>query len=147
MKRIKITEAQAKRLNLISENTDPISSFEHFCRIKAQEVDRLYSKLTVMSIGEIINNEVNVAKLTEMLDKIESEVRAGSRMSYQHIKNMPEDNSDLRIDDAEDLVMDKLTPLQLFVMDLERLQNSIDDSRLTTSFNDINPLDITGLQK
>jgi hypothetical protein len=147
MKRIKITEGQAKRLKLISENTDPLSSYEHFCKIKAQEVNRLYTRIINITIAEIISNEVNIDKLNEMLNKIESEVRIGSRRAYQYIKNMPEADLDLRIDNAEDMVTDKLTPLQLLTMDLEKLQNSIQESRLTKSFNDINPLDITGLQK
>ena len=147
MKRIKITEGQAKRLKLISENTDPLSSYEHFCQIKAQEVNRIYSKVISITIAEIISNEVNIGKLNDMLNKIESEVRIGSRRAYQYIKNMPEADLDLRIDNAEDVVMDKLTPLQLLAMELEKLQNTVQESRLTKSFNDINPLDITGLQK
>lgn len=147
MKRIRITEDQAKRLKLINENTDPLSSYEHFCKVKAQEVNRIYSRVISISISEIISNEVNMGNLNDMLSKIESEAHIGSRRAYQHIKNMPEADLDLRIDNAFDVVMNKLTPLQLIVMDLEKLQNSIQESDLTKSFKDITPIDITGLQE
>ena len=147
MKRIKITEGQAKRLKLISENTDPLSSYEHFCKIKAQEVNRIYSRVIGITIAEIINNEVNISELNEMLNKIESEVSIGYRRAYHYIKNMPEADLDLRIDNASDIVMHKLTPLHSMVMDLEKLQDSSLESKVTKSFNDTKPLDITGLQK
>ena len=46
--KITITEAQAKRLNLIKEDTSPIDLFEQLCKNKVQEVNNLYSKISVI---------------------------------------------------------------------------------------------------
>ena len=59
---------------------------------------------------------------------------------------MPESDLDIRIDKAHDLVNDRLTPLQLITMDLERLQSANTSHNYVKAFSDIKPLDITGIQ-
>lgn len=144
--KIKITESQAKRFKLLNENADPLSQFEKLCSIKIQEINKLYNRVTALSIYEILHKEMDMASIYSLLDKIENDLQMGDRDAYAYIKNRPEEDLDLRIDKAHDNVMNRLTPLQLIVMDLEKLQLSTEEHDLTKAFKDIKPIDISGLQ-
>lgn len=145
MKKIIITEDQAKRLNLINEDINPLSQYEQFCKVRVEEVNKLYSRVTSISIGEILNNDVNMEQMNGLLDKIENDMRAGNKRAYDYINNLPESDLDIRIDRAYDTVNDKLTALQLIVMDLEKLQLSTEQHNLLKSFSDVKPLDINDI--
>ena len=145
--KIKITEDQAKRLNLINEDVNPLTQYEAFCKQMIEKVNKVYLHVTAISIAEILNNQVNMEEINSQLDKIESEVYNGSRRAYQYIANLPEDTDlDIRIDNANSLVMDKLTPLQLITMDLEKIQLSIEQHDITGPFKDVKPMDISDMQ-
>ena len=144
--KIKITEDQAKRLKLISENANPLSQFELFCKSKIQEINKLYVNVTNLSVAEIINNDIEMASISGTLDKIESDLHVSNNRAYQYINTLPESDLDVRIDRAYDSVKDKLNSLQIIVMDLERLQLSSLDHSLTASFEDTKPKDITNIQ-
>lgn len=144
--KIKITENQAKRLKLISEDSNPLSQFEHFCAVKVQEVNKLYGKIINITIAEIAQNEVSMKAINGVLDKIDQEIHVGNKRTYDYINNLPDEDLDLRIDRASSSVMDKLTPLQLISMDLEKLQEAIQERNLLAPFKDLKPLDISGLQ-
>jgi hypothetical protein len=146
MKKIKITEGQAKRLKLITENIDPLTEFEQLCKQKAEEVNKLYTHVTGFSIIEILTNQIDMAEISNRLDRIENEVSLGDRKAYAYINGLSEEDLDVRIDRAHDLVTDKLTPLQIITMDLEKLQLTSEEHNLTKAFGDIKSLDITGLQ-
>jgi hypothetical protein len=145
--KIKITEIQAKRLNLISEDIDQVLSFEQFCKTKLAEVNKWYVKIAGISIEEILHNEVNMEKINDYLNKIESDIRTENRKAYNYINNLPEDDLDIRIDRAEDTVLGKLTSLQLITMDLEKLQLSLESNKIKDMFKDVQPIDITDIQK
>lgn len=144
--KIKITEEQAKRFKLISEDTNPLSQFEQFCATKVQDVNKLYSKVISTSVNEILNGEVNLKDINNILDKIEGDVHTGYKRSYNYINSLPDEDLDVRIDRASDSVMSKLTVLQLLVMDLEKLQLSGQQHSITRLFKDVKPMDITDLQ-
>jgi hypothetical protein len=145
--KIKITEDQARRLKLITENSDVLLQFEELCKAKIQEINTLYNRVTSYSIYEILHKEIDMAGIYEILDKIENEVNHGNRKAYSFIKNSSESDLDIRIDNAHDRVTNKLTPLQIIVMDLEKLQLSTEEHDLTNAFKDIKPIDITDYQK
>lgn len=144
--KIIITEGQAKRLKLINENTDPLTQFEYLCKSKIQEINKLYTKVTNLSIHEILHKEIDMGNLYKILENIENNLMMADKKSYDYIKTLPEANLDDRIDSAHDSVSDRLRPLQIIVMDLEKLQLSTEEHSLTQPFNDIKPLDITNLQ-
>lgn len=144
--KIKITENQAKRLKLINENTDTLSQFEQFCKSKVQELNNLYTKVTNLSIYEILHKEVNMGEIYKMLDKIENDLMLADKKTYDYINTLPEADLDVRIDKSHDMVTNRLTPLQIIVMDLEKLQSSTEEHSLTKPFSDIKPLDITNIQ-
>jgi hypothetical protein len=141
--KIRITENQAKRLNLIKEDVNPLIKFEEYCKIKVKEINSLYNNMMMVSIGNIVNNEIDTGKLKNRLDEMESEMNDMNKRAYDYINNLPDGDLDLRIDRATDMVSNKLTSLQLIVMDLEKLQELIEEHNLTNSFSDIKPIDIT----
>ncbi len=146
--KIIITEEQAKRLNLINEDTNPLAQFEKFCQLRLEHVNQLYLKVSSITINEILNNQVDMSEINKELDKIEDAVRKGSRIAYQYINNRPESEEglDIRIDDAEFKVSQRLNALQLVTMDLEKLQVSIEQHDIAAPFHDVKPMDIGGIQ-
>jgi len=145
--KIKITEAQAKRLNLINEDNNPLAQFEKFCQLRLEHVNQLYLKVASLSINEILHNQVDISDINKELDKIEDAVRKGSRIAYQYINNRPESEElDIRIDNAEFSVSQRLNALQLITMDLEQLQVSTEQHETTKPFHDVKPMDIGGTQ-
>jgi hypothetical protein len=144
--KIKITEAQAKRLGLINENIDPLSQYEEYCKKMVEKVNAIYRNVINITIDDLIHNTVNMEEINDELNNIESAVRSGSNKAYAYIQNLPEEDLDIRIDRASDLVNDRLTPLQLITMDLERLQSANTSHNYAKAFSDIKPLDITGMQ-
>ncbi len=144
--KIKITEAQANRLKLLKEDMNPLAQFEKFCKDKVQEVNNLYLKVTSITISDILNKEVNIQEINHQLDIIERDLMMGNKRAYLYIDKMPDEGLDVRIDRANDTVHDKLTPLQLVTMDLEKLQLSAEHHSLTKPFSDIKPMDISGIQ-
>jgi hypothetical protein len=143
MRKIKITESQAKRLKLINENADELARFEHFCKIKVDEINKVYTKVTNISVAEILNHEVNMVEINNILEKIDNELYIGNKKAYESINNLPESDLDVRIDKAYDKVHNKLTPLQIIVLDLEKLQLAAEQHDLTGPFNDVKPIDIS----
>lgn len=141
--KLKISEEQARRLKLINENTNPLTQFEQHCTKLIAEINKVYSKVININVIEILNNEVSISDISKHLDKIEDSLRAYERKAYDYVNALPEQDLDAIIDDAYYKVNQKLTPLQLMVMDLERFQNSAEEHSLTEPFNDVKPLDIS----
>ena len=143
--KIKITEEQAKRLKLIKENADPLTYFEQHCVKLIAEINKVYGKVININVAEILSGEVSISELSKHLDKIEDSLRVYEKKAYAYIETLPEEDLDVRIDDAYYKVNQKLTPLQLMVMDLERFQNSSEEHKLTEPFKDVKPMDISNI--
>lgn len=139
--KIKITEDQAKRLKLV-EGLDPVSQFEQLCRNKSIEIDRLFNKVSGISIAEIIGKEVNLEDINKVLDRIESEISAGNRKAFAFVGGIEDNGLDARIDKADDSVVSKLTSLQLLTMDLEKVQLSIEQHGIGQAFANIKNIEI-----
>jgi len=142
--KIKITEGQANRLKLINEDVSVIAKFEEFCNAKVKELNALYINIGMISIVEILNNEISLAKISKRLDAIDSALMDGDRRAYSVITDANEgENLDIRIDNAHHLVSQKLRPLQMIVLDLEKLQELSNEHELNKPFSDVKPIDIT----
>lgn len=135
--KIKITEDQAKRLGLINENLDPLSQYEMYCKSMVKKVNAIYHKVIRITINDLVHNKVNMEEINQQLDAIDSAISDGSRKAYAYIETLPEENLDLRIDRAHDLVNDRLTPLQLITMDLEKLQAANTSHNYVKAFSDM----------
>lgn len=103
--------------------------------MKLQDVNHLYTKVSSISITDIVNKTVNMAEINSALYTIENEIRIGNRKAYAFIDGLSEEDLDIRIDRADDMVIGKLTSLQLLTMDLESLQNSCEEHKLAQQFN------------
>jgi Na+-transporting NADH:ubiquinone oxidoreductase subunit NqrC len=141
--KIKITEQQAKRLRIIKEDIDILSQFEQLCKVNSQEMDKLYIKLSDLSVAEILNNEVSLEEMESYVRNIEAKLMDANRKAYSYIENLPEEDLDLRIDNAFDKANGKISSIQLIIYGLKDLQNSAEEHNLTKDFANLKPIDIT----
>ena len=141
--KIKITEQQAKRLRIIKEDIDVLSQFEQLCKVNSQEMDKLYMKLSDLSVAEILNNEVSLEEMESYVRNIEAKLMDANRKAYSYIENLPEEDLDLRIDNAFDKANGKISSIQLIIYGLKDLQNSAEEHNLTKDFANLKPIDIT----
>lgn len=141
--KIKITEQQAKRLRIINEDIDVLSQFEKLCKVNSQEMDKLYMKLSDLSVAEILNNEVSLEEMESYVRNIEAKLMDANRKAYSYIENLPEEDLDLRIDNAFDKANGKVSSIQLIIYGLKDLQNSAEEHNLTKDFANLKPIDIT----
>ena len=144
MKKIKITEEQAKRLKLIDEGIDPLTQFEEFAKARVNEINLLYGKVINLTTAEVINHEIDMTEIWKHLSNIGTALHAKNKIAYNFIVNSPEsDELDARIDIAYDSVSNKLTALELIVTNLETLQDEAEEHKLSSVFQDVKPMEIT----
>lgn len=144
--KVRITESQAKRLNFINEDTDMVSQFEQYCKVKVQELNNIYVKVSNLTIIDIFENLVNFSELYNYVSNIENKLLEAEKKTYDYINNLPDNDLDTRIDKAYYSVSDKLNSIQLIIMELEKLQNLNAEHKLKESFNDIKPIDISSTE-
>lgn len=141
--KIKITEQQAKRLRIINEDIDVLSQFEQLCKVNSQEMDKLYMKLSDLSVAEILNNEVSLEEMESYVRNIEAKLMDANRKAYSYIENLPDENLDLRIDNAFDKANGKISSIQLIIYGLKDLQNSSEEHNLTKDFENLKPIEVS----
>lgn len=148
--KIKITEIQlAKLKEKLTENVNVIDNFEQFCKAKAQEVNRLYSKTIALSVDEIVKGEINIADIIEYVWNMENVIiRNKYKEAYAFIETLSNDdefeNLDLKLDTAKSYVVNKIDTLNGILKSLNSLQESIKDGKINIekSFGDVKPIDI-----
>lgn len=69
--KIKITESQAKFLKLIKEGIDVSKQANEYEKLSKQ-LDKIYSHISVVSIGDILDNSFDIEKIYELMNHIES---------------------------------------------------------------------------
>lgn len=144
--KIKITESQATRLKLINEDVNPLTSFELYCKIKVRYVNEQFLKVQNLTVSEILSGDINLEALSTILNDLESELSFKANRTTDYINNLDDgtyDELDVRIDNAQRLVSNKLDALSIIVLTLEKLQESNDDNILSKQFSDVAQLDIT----
>lgn len=140
--KIKITENQAKRLKLINEETDIISQLEQFSKIKSQEINNIFLKLSETTINEIIGGSVNLPELSKHLDNIDSGLYAANKKAYAFIETLPDENLDLRIDRAFSSLNLKLTSVNMIVNELKKLSDILAEHNVKDVFKEAKPIEI-----
>ena len=143
-KKIILTESQFEKIKLLKENTDVIAKFEALCAKKVEALNKLYSKISNISVIEIIQGVVDIDGLTAYLNRLEDELNKANRNAYSIVNNLPESDLDLKIDNATSRVSDKISSLNLILLSLEQIQKYEREHKLSKSFEDAKPLDITG---
>ena len=140
--KIKISEAQAKRLKLVNENVDVIGQFEHLCQTTIQEVNKIYLKVINIAVSDILDGQVKIQDIYQYVDRIENKILDADKKAYAYIAQLPEADLDLRIDNAASSVTDKITALQLIIMGLEKIEQTATEHNLKQSFVDAKPLEV-----
>lgn len=69
--KIKITESQAKFLKLIKEGVDVSKQGSEYEKLSKQ-LDKIYSHISVVNIGDILDNSFDIEKIYELMNHIES---------------------------------------------------------------------------
>jgi hypothetical protein len=141
--RIKITEQQAKRLKILNENVDFLTQFEQLCKSYSQEMDKFYIKLTDLTVAEILNDGISFEDMESYVRNIEGKLMDANRRAYNYIKNLPEDNLDMRIDDAFEKANGKIAVVQLIMFGLRDLQDLSKEHNFAKDFENLKPIDIS----
>jgi hypothetical protein len=140
--KIKITENQFKQIKLIMENEEPLAKFRQLCAEKAAELDKIYSKITFESIGDILSMNLDMKSIGKMVYNIE-DFMYKAKKQYMNIYAVDDDGQiEEAIDDMADVVKDKASNLTLILDKLEDIQDYQDEFNLTAQFKNIKPLEI-----
>jgi hypothetical protein len=140
--KIKITENQFKQIKLIMENEEPLAKFRQLCAEKAAELDKIYSKITFESIGDILSMNLDMKSIGKMVYNIE-DFMYNAKKQYMSIYAVDDDGQiEEAIDDMADVVKDKASNLTLILDKLEDIQDYQDEFNLTAQFKNIKPLEI-----
>lgn len=134
MKRIIITEDQAKRLNLINEDVNPLTVLERISNVRTPEMDSLYVKLSKITIEALIKNSLDVPNLQRYIDhKIETELDNAYSNAYDYSSSSSDDLTE-RIDLAYYPLKRKINAIQLILGGLEKFQSSMSDGKVSKTF-------------
>jgi Na+-transporting NADH:ubiquinone oxidoreductase subunit NqrC len=106
-------------------------------------MDKLYMKLTNLSVAEILDDEVSFEEMESYVRNIEGKLVDANRKAYNYIENLPEDNLDLRIDNAFEKVNGKVAVIQLIIFGLKDLQSSSEKHNFKKDFDNLKPIDIS----
>lgn len=142
--KIKITENQYSKIRLVLEQEEYMTKFKDFCNQKLQEVNKIYSTLINLSIGEIFQGKINLEKVKDDLDKIENSVVVArknmERMWQQNIIGSGDEEYEMVIWGVSDVVTDRIDVLGLVLFSLIEAQEKSD--RVAEFFKSIKPLEI-----
>lgn len=145
--KIKITEQQALRLKLVTEqDVNPLVQYEHFSEKMVGTVNKMYQQVSNIVLDDILNSRVNIEEINKALYSIEKAMHDGSQKAYNYINQLPESDLDIRIDNAYSRVMDKVNSLQLVTLDLQTIQETSLKHKIPNAFPEAKPLDITDMQ-
>lgn len=134
--KLRITEAQAKRLNLLKEASNPYEAVLEYSKTATERLNFIYNKLKQTTIEDILSGNVNIEGLSDMVYKIESDIKPLYTRGYEYINNLPEEGLDQDLDDAEWVVSDKASSLSLILNQMDNLYEVNIKHKLTKSFKD-----------
>lgn len=142
--KIKITENQYSKIRLVLEQEEYMTRFKDFCNEKLQEVNKIYSNLISLSIGEILQGNINLEKVKNDLDKIENDVVNARKnmesMWNQNIIGTDNEDFDMVIWGISDVVTDRIDVLGLVLFSLIEAQEK--SNTLVELFKDVKPIEI-----
>lgn len=142
--KIKITENQYSKIRLVLEQEEYMTRFKDFCNEKLQEVNKIYSNLISLSIGEILQGNINLEKVKNDLDKIENDIVNARKnmesMWNQNIIGTDNEDFDMVIWGISDVVTDRIDVLGLVLFSLIEAQEK--SNILVELFKDVKPIKI-----
>lgn len=141
--KIKITEDQAKRLNLLN-NEDPIGVLHRNTLRLEPILTKIFNELTNLSVAEIQNTNFN--NISSVLSEIEEKIRLLDKYANDYIDSQSEDDNwelENRLTDATYEFNKKLTIIEDLNYKLSNLQEFMIENNVMSKFQ---PLDITNKQ-
>jgi ferritin len=135
--KIKITESQAKFLKLIKEDADVSKQANELEKISKQ-LDKIYSHVSTVSVGEILDNSFDIDKIYDLVNHIGNlnhEVRTQIHNIYMDV-DAGENDETMKthdfIDNLSSKVNKKVEMLDAVVSALRRIKDD-NDSELFDS--------------
>lgn len=148
--KIKITEAQAKRLKLIKENSNIIEQFEMLCKNKSEELNKIFFNITNFSILEILEPEFNSEQIYSNVSEIERTINAMEDKLISFSETLPEDQIkkiDSLITNYTSSLFNKINSIHLILMELEKVHELSIEHKPLSLFPNNKPIDISNIQK
>jgi hypothetical protein len=146
--KIVITEDQARRLNILNADSDPIVKLEQYVKLKSDIVDKLYNNFVNLSLAELLSPEFEVTILP-LLNEIETQTNQLSNLAYRYLDGMNDEESDgldIKIDEASRNINDKISGLEMIVSKVQELKELSNQYKVSNVFKFQEPLDITDQQ-
>lgn len=141
--KIKINEHQAKLLKIIKENEDFLTQFEKLCKVNSKEMEKIYLNLSNITVAELVNNEVSLDDIESHVRNVESKLMDANRRAYKAIESLPENDLDLRIDNAFDEVNGKVAVIQLLIYGLKDLIKFSEEHSFNKEFENIQTINVS----
>ena len=143
--KIKITETQAKRLNLLKENNEDAIGVLHKNVMRFEPIiTKIFNELTNLSVSEIL--DTNFDNINSVITDIQEKLGLLERQANAYINTQSEDdNWDLenRLTDASYEFKKRLDIVEELNYKLSNLQQYMEENDIMSKFQ---PLDITDIQ-
>jgi len=140
--KIKVTENQYNKIKLIKESEDQLAKFKQLCNEKSAELDKIYSKITFESVGDILSMNINIKNLGKIVYGIEDFMYKAKKQFMSMYGQGDDGEMESAIYDMADVVTDKATNLTLILDKLEDIQGYQEEFNLTAQFNNVKPIEI-----
>lgn len=134
--KIRLTEAQARRLNILKEADNAYDKALEFSKNASTKLNMIFNNLKDITIIELLENTPNLDGLSNLAADIESQMNKLYQMGYKHIENLDDEGLDANLDDAERIVSDKSLALRMLISQLERLVDEHTEYSMTEPFKD-----------
>jgi hypothetical protein len=134
--KIRLTEEQAKRLNILKEADNPYDRALEYSKDASTKLNMVFNKLKDITIIELLENTPNLDGLSNIVADIELRMNELYRMGYKHIEDIDEEGLDANLDDAQRIVSDKSLALRVMISQLEKLVDEHMEFSMTEPFKD-----------
>jgi len=140
--KIKVTESQYNKIKLIKEGEEQLIKFKKLCDEKSAELDKIYSKITFESVGDILAMNLSIKNIGKIVYGVEDFMYKAKKQFMSMYGQDDDGEIESAIYDMADVVTDKATNLTLILDKLEEIQDYQQEFNLTAQFNNIKPLEI-----
>lgn len=145
MKKIIITESQAKRLQILDDKGNPVDKIVQYSKIKTDILNELFNN--VANNSTLLDaNKFDFKKLDDQISNIYDELISLEKEATTYVNDMSDeefDGEDVIIDEAVSDVKEKLYILKEIVSTLGDLAKLFKDEKVFEKFKVETPLDVT----
>lgn len=134
--KIRLTEAQARRLNILKEADNAYDKALEFSKNASTKLNMIFNNLKDITIIELLENTPNLDGLSNLVADIELQMNKLYKMGYKHIENLDDEGLDANLDDAQRIVSDKSLALRIMINQLENLVDENSTNSVIEVFKD-----------